>query len=89
MKIANIDRQILHIFWTTWGILTKFSGKMSLKIILNVTKNQSFTFFHPPPRPSPKHYNIEALFLEKYIRKWHKNIFTVPTAGKKIYRKNL
>ena len=53
MKIANIDRQILHIFWTTWGILTKFSGKMSLKIVLNVTKKQGFTFFHPPPSPPP------------------------------------
>ena len=42
MKIANIDKEILHIVWTTWGISIKFSGKMWLMIIL-VTKNQSFT----------------------------------------------
>ena len=35
MKIGNIDREILHNFWTTWEI--KFSGK--------VTKNQGFTLF--------------------------------------------
>ena len=43
MKIANIDREFLHIFWTTWGNSMKFSGKMYFKIILKVTKNQSFT----------------------------------------------
>ena len=25
-EIANIDRETLYIFWTTWGISTKFSG---------------------------------------------------------------
>ena len=45
MKIANIDRKIIHIFWTTWGISMKFSGKMWLMIILKVTKNQSITLF--------------------------------------------
>ena len=39
IKIANIDREILHIFWTTWGV----SGKMCLMILLKVTKNQGFT----------------------------------------------
>ena len=54
MKIANIDREILHIFWTTWGIPMKFSGKMWLMIIIEVTKNQGFnlslkdTFFKKP-----------------------------------------
>ena len=43
MKIANIDREILHNFWTTWGISMKFSGKMCFMIILKVTKNQGFT----------------------------------------------
>ena len=28
MKIANIDRESLHIFWNTWGISMKLSGKM-------------------------------------------------------------
>ena len=32
MKIANIDREILPNFWTTWGISMKFSGKMWLMI---------------------------------------------------------
>ena len=27
IKIANIDREILHISWTTWAISMKFSGK--------------------------------------------------------------
>ena len=39
MQIANIDREILHIFWTTWEI----SMKMWLMIILKVTKTQSST----------------------------------------------
>ena len=54
MKIANIDRESLHIFWTTWEISMKFSGKVCLVIILKVTKNQGFTlslwdtFFEKP-----------------------------------------
>ena len=43
MTIANIDREILHNFWTTWEILIKFSRKMCLMIILKVTKPG----FHP------------------------------------------
>ena len=43
MKIADIDREFLHIFWTIWGNLMKFSGKMCFKIILKVTKNQVST----------------------------------------------
>ena len=35
----NIERENLQIFWTTWGTLMKFSGK-----ILIVTKKQGFTF---------------------------------------------
>ena len=42
MEIANIDREILHVFWTTSGILMKFSRKMWLLIILKVAK-QGFT----------------------------------------------
>ena len=38
MKIANIDRENLNISWTTWGISIKFPGKMSLIILLKVTK---------------------------------------------------
>ena len=39
MKIADVDREFLHIFWTTWGNSIKYSGKTCLKIILKVTKN--------------------------------------------------
>ena len=53
MKLANIDRDILHDFWTTWGISMKFSGKMWLMIILKVTKNQGFTL------------SLEDTFLKK------------------------
>ena len=53
MKIANIDREVLHNFWTTWGISMKFSGKMDLMIILEATKNPGF---HPP---------FEETFFEK------------------------
>ena len=68
MKIANIGREILRIFLTTWGISMKFSGKMCLVIIFKVTEKQGFTFsledtflekpqwgsnWHPPPPPSP------------------------------------
>ena len=43
MKIANIDRETLHNFWTTWEIAMKFSGKMCLTI-LKFTKKPGF---HP------------------------------------------
>ena len=38
MKIANIGEENLHIFWATWAISMKFSGKMWTLIILKVTK---------------------------------------------------
>ena len=40
MKIANIDKKILHIFWTTLRNSMKFSGRMCFKIILKVPKKQ-------------------------------------------------
>ena len=43
LKITNIDRVNLDIFWTTWGISIKYSGKIWLMIILEVTKIQGFT----------------------------------------------
>ena len=42
MKIANIKREILHIFLTTWGISIKFSAQMWLMIISKARKNQGF-----------------------------------------------
>ena len=70
MKIANVDREILHIFWTTCGNSMKFSGKMCFKIILKVTKNQGSTlsiedtFFEKPQRdqldpPPPRHFRVK------------------------------
>ena len=38
IKIANIEEENLHNFWTTWGISVELSGKMWLMIILKVTK---------------------------------------------------
>ena len=43
IKIFNIDEGNLHIFRMTQGILMKFAGKMSLEIVLKVTKIQGFT----------------------------------------------
>ena len=43
MKIANIDREFLYIFWTTRENSMTFSGKICFKIILKVTKNQGST----------------------------------------------
>ena len=54
LKLANTDRGIFHIFWTTPGISIKFSGKMWLMIILKVQKNKDFNlslkdkFFEQP-----------------------------------------
>ena len=56
MKVANVNREFLHISWTTWGNSMKFSGKLCFKIILKVTKNQGSTlsiedtFFKKPQR---------------------------------------
>ena len=80
MEIANIDREILHIFWTTWGNSIKFSGKMCFRIILKVTKKQGFTLsledtiFEKPQGggqidpPSPSRFRVQ---LNKYATKQH------------------
>ena len=36
IKIADIDREVLDIFWTTWGISMKLLGKMWLTIIIQI-----------------------------------------------------
>ena len=77
MKIANIDREFLHIFWTTWGNSMKFSEKMCFEIILKVTKNQGFTLsledtiFEKPQRDEVKLIPPVVLGL----RKWRGGIF--------------
>ena len=40
----NIERENLNIFWTMWGTLMKFSGKMWLNIKSH-KKKQGFTLF--------------------------------------------
>ena len=50
-KIANIDREIVHIFWMNWGNSMKFSETMLLKIILKVTKK-------PGIQPLFRRYNF-------------------------------
>ena len=42
MKIANIDRECLHIFWTNWEISIKLSGKMWIMMILKVSLEDTF-----------------------------------------------
>ena len=37
MEIANFDRESIPIFWTTWKMSMKFSGKMWFMTILKVT----------------------------------------------------
>ena len=44
MKIANIDTESPHNFWTTWRISMKFSGKNALMIILKVIKTIFINF---------------------------------------------
>ena len=67
MKIANFNREVLHIFWTTWGNSMKFSGKMRLIIILKVTKNLAFNLslensFYKKPQGRQEHFPL-AVFL--------------------------
>ena len=45
IKIKSIDEENNHIFWKSWGISMKFSGKIWITIILKVIKNQGFPLF--------------------------------------------
>ena len=45
IKIVNIVRENVHIFWTTWGNSMKYLGKTWLMIILKVTKSRVSLFF--------------------------------------------
>ena len=85
MKIANIDRQSLCIFWTTWEISIKFWGKLWLMIILQVTIKQGSTvledtFFKkpqgrsncPPPSSPFRVINVSGSVTEKNKKDIHK-----------------
>ena len=91
MKIVNIDRKFLHIFWTTWENSMKFSVKICFKIILKVTKNQGFTLFSentfdhsihltPTLLPPPRHFRVKV-FCTPYwfIPLSQKNYLTAST----------
>ena len=43
MKIVNNDKENLNMFPTPWGISIKFSEKLSLMMVLKVTKIKGFT----------------------------------------------
>ena len=44
IKLANIETEIIPIFWTTWGISMTISGKIWPMIILKVRKTNSVSF---------------------------------------------
>ena len=44
MKIANTEKENLHIFQMIWEIPMKFSGKIGLMIKLKVIKKAEFQF---------------------------------------------
>ena len=71
MKIANIAKEFLHIFRTTRGNSTKFSGKISFKIILKVTRKQGFWFNSVADNLSVS-FKLNLCFNELYI-----NVFPV------------
>ena len=63
-------KEVLYIFWTTWGISMKFSAKIWLIIILQVTKNQGFTL------------SLEDTFIEKPQRR--SNWITRPSSRLRV-----
>ena len=75
MKIVYVEEENLHIFWTTWRILMKFSETMWLMIILKVTKKPGFLL-------SLK--NAFFFFLEKPQEEsnWTPSLFWVKTKQK-------
>ena len=54
MKIVNIDGENHQIFWTTWGILVKFSGNVWIMIILKLKK-----------KTGPHPLSLKHTFLKK------------------------
>ena len=83
MKIVNIEEENLRIFWMTWGISMKFSGKVSLMIILKIRKSRGSpclskrcifgkAFLEGPPA-LPLAFlrlKISAVFSEIYLKPW-------------------
>ena len=80
IKIANIEREILRIFWTTWENSMKFSGKMCFKMILKVTKNQGFTLSledttFEKPQGGEVRLTPSSRFRVKQLNTWEDNKF--------------
>ena len=72
MKIANIDREILHIFWTTWEISMKLSGELWLMIILKFTDKQGFTLsledtFFEKPRKEKQDFTLSLEYTTRGV----------------------
>ena len=67
MKIANIDRESLRIFWTSWGISMKFLDVTYDNF--KVTKKQGFTissadaFFKTKPQEEGGYWPPAPAFL--------------------------
>ena len=53
MKVSNIEREIIHIFWASWGISMEFSEKDVTYDNIKSHKKQRFTI------------SLEDIFLEK------------------------
>ena len=74
IKMVNIEEENLHIFWTSWGISMKVSGKMWVMRILKVTKKQGSilslknTFLEKPhgegSNSSPNIFRVKVKFLQ-------------------------
>ena len=86
MKIANIDWEILHNFWTTRGISMNFSEKMCLMITLKVTKNQGFTlsledsFFEKLQGGEGQFDPLQFFFCDIYWKKKSILVFSCSTS---------
>ena len=76
MKIANMDREILHNFWMTSGISMKFSGKMWLMIIWHkksgfhplykrFSEKSQGVKLTPPPSP-PSRFRVKFVLINIY-----------------------
>ena len=95
MKIANIDREILHMFWATWGILMKFSEK---DVTCDKTKSHKKPGFQPLFRRCIfRKTRGEGVILthqavlglkKKLLRKGMSNISLKVTTEKKIRSQN-
>ena len=67
IKIVYVDGENLHIFWTNWGILIKFSGMMWLMIILKITKKQGFILSLEDTLTPASFFGLSKVFISSII----------------------